>query len=125
MRRSVSLLCYFFALCTLLGACAITPLPASVSYRGEPATVAAIELLWPNGEGMGSFVDSTAGPGGASSVGALLYRVSILFDDGQRASVAQDSSTPVAVGMRVWLEGGRVVEHAADNANTNIQRAKF
>lgn len=124
MRRIVFLV-LASAVALSVSACSFTAGSSYVSYLDEPATVSSIELLWPNGQGMGSFVDSTPGTPGALAPEHLLYRVNLVFDDGQHTAITQDGATPLEVGTRVRIEGGRVVPHPSEDANSNIERARF
>ena len=125
MRRFTLAFVFFFATAVLSYGCAFNFGPATVNYAGEPATISSIELLWPTGEGMGSFVDSTTSAGPPESAGHFRYGITLVFDDGQHERVTQDGSVALAVGTRVRIEGGRVVPHPAGDANSNVQRARF
>lgn len=97
----------------MLACCARQPVHAYIGYKGQPATVASIELTWSDGRPMGSFVNST-GSGVAEHGSPLVYRIHILFDDGYRATITQDASIRLQVGERVILEAGRVVPYSGE-----------
>lgn len=110
MHRTVFRIVALIALGLMLGACAREPSRAYVGYKGQPATIASIELAQSDGRPTGNFVDST-GSGAALDQEGLRYRIHMLFDDGFRATITQDASINLEVGERVVLEAGRVVPY--------------
>jgi hypothetical protein len=111
----------------VLAACSMDR-PSYPSYRGEGGNVKSIEMAWADGSGMGAFVDSTgAGQPASAAVSAstLNYRVRVVFDTGFSTTVVQDASVPLAVGERVWIQGGKVVPHESAEADPKRNLAPF
>jgi hypothetical protein len=109
----------------LVGACSPIAQPGYFTYVGEPATVSTIEMLWPNGDGMGAFVESTVLSNSAGAETALRYRVTIQFDGGQRTSVVQGATPHMTLGDRVMLRDGQLVPTTAADPVSNTQRTVF
>lgn len=107
-----------------LACCARQPIRAYVGYRGQRATVAAIELAWGDGRAMGSFVDSTASSVAENGT-PLVYRIHIVFDDGYRATITQDASIQLHVGERVVVEAGRLQPSTSEKKGPFITPGPF
>lgn len=104
--RAAALALLAAAIPMFLASCSMLDKPGAPSYQGETGSVQSIEMAWEDGRGMGSFVSAIV-----PNDPTLHYRIRIVFDSGVNATYIQDGSTPLAVGERAWVQGGRLVEH--------------
>lgn len=109
-----------FAVAALAG-CSMNQ-PAYPAWRNESGNINSIEMAWPDGSGMGAFVDTT---GGSAATAALKYRVRIVFDTGFTTTLVQDGSDALEVGERVSIQGGRVVRRETDETDPKRNVAPF
>ncbi len=113
VRHMVSKFLSYIAGLTLvmgLAACA-TDLGSNLpTFSRKAGTIASIEMLWPDGSGMGSFVSAIGG--GATA--KLRYRVQVGLEDGHQAFLKVDGDAPLAVGERVEVDFARIYPRSPD-----------